>query len=455
MWARTPRRGQGPLHGRAHELPDRRRGSGANPSRNRQPAARVQRRPGVRADDRQTAVVVHVVEAELGAVQLLGEITERDPPLARVVRFAVRTARRDEEVRIRRSEGGEGTGDGRGAEDGEGVALHGEAHVAQVQVGERDHRLLRARAGVVGDREVAAHRIDLGRLPVELVEPLHGQEVGRRHRQRHQPDREERLAELRAREPQLAHVEGVYGVDAVRDEGALAPVEDVLSEPDVDGRVAGVERGGDVGVEHLEVPAHPILRRVAQGGAFPPPVLVLVVDETGGPEERAEAADADVEVGRELRCVADHAAVVVEVAVVAVGVVRELGVALRDAEGHAVRDRGIEAPLEVAVPELDRLRRPRVQEPAQGERARRQRDCAEREACERRRSKRRTVRRPPYALRSVEPRRAGLRNVPHGVPSGPIVVARSWCRGESPRHFVERTRCLERCRKIEPLVMPD
>ena len=114
-----------------------------------------------------------------------------------------------------------------------------------------------------------------------------------------------------------------------------------------------------------------------------------------------------------------------------------------------MRERGVQAPLQFAVAELDGLRRLRVQEPAEGEGARGQRDRGEREARGCRRSRRRTVPRPPCPLRSVEPRRAGLSNVPHGVPSGPMVVARSWCRGENPRRCEERIRCPARSREIE------
>ena len=157
----------------------------------------------------------------------------------------------------------------------------------------------------------------------------------------------------------------VHGVDTVGNEGALAPVEHVAAEPRVDDLVANVEGSGDVGVEHLEVLAYQLLRRVAQRGALSRPAFVLEVDESGGPDKHAEIAAADIEVGGELRRIGDDAPVVVEIAVVAVGVGGQLGVPILDANRHAVGDRGAQAPLEFPFAELDRLRGRHLQEPAQ------------------------------------------------------------------------------------------
>ena len=297
--------------------------------------------PGLRSDSRKPTVIVDVVDAELRIVQLLGEVPQCEPPLAGVVGCAVGAARYVHEVGIRLD-----------TEWPIEIFLTRYTHVPQFDAGNPesgvcDHRPVRTRPDVVGTREVAAHRIDLRLLPVELVESFHRQDVGRGHRQRRQPDRKQRLAQLRARLPQLAHVERVDGVNAVGDEGALTPVEHVPAEPHVDDCFSDVPRSGDVGVEHVEVPAYLVLRRLAQPGAFPASVLVLEVDESGGPDERAEVAGADVEVGGELRSVADDASVVVEIAVVAVGVGGQSGGAVLDPKHHAVRDRGIQAPLEL------------------------------------------------------------------------------------------------------------
>ena len=188
----------------------------------------------------------------------------------------------------------------------------------------------------------------------------------------------------------------------------------MLAEPEIDDGFADVERCRGVRVEHLQILPHPILRIIAQRSAFPCPVLVLEVDEPGGSDERAEVAGADVEIGCELRGVADEAAVVVEIAVVAVGVLGQDAVALLDAEGHAVRNRRIQAPLELALPELDRLPRHRVEEPAEGQGNRRRRDGAMAEFRDNSIQSRR-ARRPACALRMEPSGRTGFTNVPHGI----------------------------------------
>ena len=213
----------------------------------------------------------------------------------------------------------------------------------------------------------------MGLLPDELVEARDRERVGRRGLRRGHPDGEQRLAQLRTRQPELAHVERVDGVDAVGDEGALPPVQHVLAEPEIDGRAARLERDGDVGVEHADVAPHPLLGLVAQLGALQLAVPVLVVDEARGPDERAEPVGPEVDIGGELGRVGDDAAVVVEIAVVAVGLAGQRPVALPDAEGHALGDRGVDAPPVPAVAELDRARRRGFQESAENSGARRQR----------------------------------------------------------------------------------
>ena len=394
---------------------------------------------GLRTDGGQAAVIVEEVEAELGIVQVFRQVAHRESPLTGVFGGAVRAAQHAGEVgiecRLFRQRRGPRCGTWTSTQgcrefgDGSKVTIDEWRQIAKPEslvplqglVGQQplhdigNHRLPRPRPNVVDAREVAADRIDFSLLPVELVEPFHRKRVGRRNRQRRQPDRQQRLAKLRARQPQLAHVEVVDGVDAVGNEGALAPVEHVPAEAHVDNRIACVERSGDIGVEQFEILADAILRCFAQLGAFPCPVLVLEVDESGGPDERTEVAGTDVEVGRELRRVADDSAVVVQIAVVAVCVCGQRAVALLDTEGHPVRDRGVQAPLEFAVAELDRLHGYRVQEPAKDDEARRQRGGAEMESRAYWRPRRRTER-LPNAGRSGHLDRAGLTNVPHANP---------------------------------------
>ena len=365
--------------------------------------------------------MVQEMEAELGIPQRLGEVAQRDSPLAGVVRLAVILAECVQKPGVRPD-----------AERCEGVGLwrQAQARIAEeLCAGDGNHRPLCPRPHVVGDREVAAHRVDPGLLPLDLVEALDGEHVGRRHRGRGHPHRHQRLAQLRARQPELAHVEGVDGVDPVLDEGALAPVEHVLAEPEVDGRVAGIERSGHVEIEHLEVLRHPILRVGVQVGALPRPVLVLEVDEPGHAGEGPEAAGADVEVAGELGGVADQAAVVVEVAVVVVGLGRQLGIALGDAVGQAVGDRRIQAPLDLPVAELDGLNGQPVQEAPEGNGARRQAAGAS----DGWRKKFRTSRRIGRPPRSVQPGPrgcTGLKYVPHGVSLS------RWVRRRRVRHPV-------------------
>ena len=321
-------------------------------------------------------MIVDEVEAELGLVQILGEVTDRQPPLSRVPGRGVRAARDAGEVpvggdrgrrgRVRRRQCGKGAIDHRPGERTERVAI--------VFPGRKvaHHRLPRSRSRIVGDGEVASDRVDMGLLPGELVEARHRQGIGRRDLRRGHPDGQQRFAQFRARLAELAHVEGVDGGDAVRDEGALPPVEHVLAEAQVDGRVADFERGGDIRVEQPDIAAHALLRLLAQPGAVPLAVPVLEVDEAGGPDERAEPAGLDVEVGGELGDVADNTPVVVEVAVVAVGLAGERPVAVLDPEGHALGDRGIDAPLDLAAAELHRARRRGLQEYAENSGARRQ-----------------------------------------------------------------------------------
>ena len=103
----------------------------------------------MRTYDRQAAVIIHEVEAELGVVQLLGEIAQRSAPLAGIVRVAVRAAPGVQEVGVVSRNGREGWLEGSADEGGEGVVPGRQAHVAEVEAGERDDRPFRARTHMV------------------------------------------------------------------------------------------------------------------------------------------------------------------------------------------------------------------------------------------------------------------------------------------------------------------
>ena len=133
----------------------------------------------------------------------------------------------------------------------------------------------------------------------------------------------------------------------------------MLADPDVERRVADVEGAGRIQVEHPEVPAHALLRLVAQRDVLAVAVLVLEVHETGRADEGADISRVEIDIGGELRRVADQAAIVVAVAVVAVDVREQVGVAILDPEGKTVRERGVDVHPSVADLKLDRRRRRR------------------------------------------------------------------------------------------------
>ena len=130
----------------------------------------------------------------------------------------------------------------------------------------------------------------------------------------------------------------------------------MAAKAQVDRHVSNIERTGEVSVEQNDVLPHQFLRLIAQGGTFPLTVLVLEVEKPIETQEGAEVAVAEVEVGGEFGGVADEAAVVVEVAVVAVDIASQKIIPLLDAKGQAVRQGGVEAQSQLAVAEI---RRPR------------------------------------------------------------------------------------------------
>ena len=145
----------------------------------------------------------------------------------------------------------------------------------------------------------------------------------------------------------------------------------MAAEPQVHRSVAGVERAGHVEVEHFEVLAGQILCLLGERAVLAVTVLVLEVDESVDAGEGAEAPVVELQLAGDLGGVADEAALVVPAAVVGVEAGQAV-VALAGAEGHAVREGGVEAPLELAGTELDRLRRQGVQKPSGGKGAGRQ-----------------------------------------------------------------------------------
>ena len=402
-----------------------------------QPGLVSRRRSVVRADDGEAAVVIDGVEAELGVVQTLGEVTQRYSPLAHVVRLAVRCAWYAQKLRIDHgltTQTGEGR---RRARAGALTALSGLFVVRDVGVDVRrqgtealglvepiktgvtgvvQKRSLPARADIVVRGEVGADRIDLCLLPPELVKAFQRQVGGRRHRQRSHRNRDQGVAQLRPRSPQIGHVERVDDVDPVLDERTLAPVEDMVAEPYVDQYiVTNVQCAVHVEIEDFEIPGRQILRLGGERERFPLAVLILEVDESVDAGEGAEIPGVELELGRHPGCVADETTAVVAVAVVGIDA-DQVVVTISDPEGHAMGERGVEAPPGLAFAELDRLHRHRVQEPAKGKGARHRGDRGVRRALGYGRRRCRTVLSQPQSVRLARPRRTGFQNIPHGVP---------------------------------------
>ena len=168
---------------------------------------------------RQAAVVVQEVEAELGAAERRSNRPERDAVLPVVAGLHVVGALRDGGAH--RAVGGRQ----RRVTDGDRVGHRAEA----------EHDLRRPGAGQVARAEVAADRVDLGLLPGVLVEGL-DRRVGRRlDAELDGAHRQQGVAQLGAGHAQDADVDGIDGVDAALDEGALAPVDHLPAGADFTG----------------------------------------------------------------------------------------------------------------------------------------------------------------------------------------------------------------------------
>ncbi len=297
----------------------------------------ARRRAGLRHDERQAAVVVHEVEPELAAAQRRREEPQRRPVLAAVLGLPIRALGHGRPHRAERRRQ-------RRVADGQRVGGRPEAQ----------HHLGRPGARQIGGAEVAAHRVDLRPLPLVLVERLEGGVGVGREAQFHGAHRQQRVAQLRPGHPQGTDVNGVDGVDAALDEGALAPVDHLQAAPDLARQRAGLEPRPQERIAELRPAADALPDRVRQGRARAVALLVLDVVEREGADEAADVVVADLELAGDLRGVGEQPLLVVQVAIVTVHregrasgrQANQALVGVRQAEAHAVGDRVVPVPLE-------------------------------------------------------------------------------------------------------------
>ncbi len=263
---------------------------------------------------RRPAVVVDEVEAELGVVVLRQQVAQREAVLTSVARIVILRARRHQlAVGVHR-------------EDAGGVVLV----VAAPVTGIRDDPVLADE--IVGAEEDAA-AVDLGLLPLGHPGRLERQIVGELLHGPHHRCRGQRFLQLGAGHAQLAHVDRVEHVDAVQNERALAPAHHLVADADEESAPADVELGVSVEVEQFGFLRLEIVFGRAGHAVLAGCGIVVEIRATG---EQAEIAVLDHEVRRRLGCQRDKIAIlVVEVAVVGVGVARSAAIGDGDQAGIA------------------------------------------------------------------------------------------------------------------------
>ena len=208
----------------------------------------VRQRARAAGDDRQPRVDVHPVEAELGVELIHGE-AERGAELFAVAGIDALDQWHEEAVRLREHVRAELRDQHRQQLPRGRIARLAAEHVGDDR---RAVALTGARGDVVlGDRPVGAAGVDRGVVPFELVEELHRAEAEAPVRIGHR-DRQQHFLELGARPPRGRHVDRVDLVDAL-DEDALAPVDDLPAEPQLQIRFADAEAAVEIGIEQHRV----------------------------------------------------------------------------------------------------------------------------------------------------------------------------------------------------------
>src|SRR6266545_4119247 len=101
--------------------------------------------------------------------------------------------------------------------------------------------MLLAAADDIGDREVGADRIELERVPAELVEALDAYLVGDADVERRHGRRPEDFLQLRAGNVRTAEVDRIDDVDAAVDEDVLAPGDHLVADAKLRGPAEDIE----------------------------------------------------------------------------------------------------------------------------------------------------------------------------------------------------------------------
>jgi hypothetical protein len=278
-------------------------------------------RAGAAGDQRQPAVVVHEVQAELSAVvEVLGEVLHGKAALPALRRRAVGRATHALEIADQRS-----------AERPEIDALVGKR-------AEAEHDLVAARHGEIIRRKVAARGLGDGRVPVEHVDRLRAPPLVELQREVDHLLRQEPLLEFGTGHAQRRHVEVVEHAEPVLDERALAPAHGLAPETHFRRHAAEIEARIGEGIQQPGVALDEVFGCIGQAGALAIALVDIHVVQPGRTHERAVVAVIDRQLGDRLERAAVHARGVVGIAVVDV----------RRAAATAVRDRD-----QVAVARLD------------------------------------------------------------------------------------------------------
>ena len=317
-------------------------------------------------------MIVDEVETELGEVQLLGDITQGKAILAIVLGIDVTADIGHLEHLVLRVQVGVGAIQAIANQTGRQSTLVTRHH-------HRQQRVVIAGVGsvaAIGEKvslgEEGTRRVDGRLLPVPLVEAFQRQVVGQANVEVDSLHRHQYFLEFGAWQAELGGVDRVGGVDATAIEDALAPVEYLATDLDGQRHAADIPVTVNVSVENLGVGACAVARLIGEMVvvriALARPVVVVVVAlvhdlgviEGGAAHEQAVVLVVGLQVRGDLEYLGNQAGIEVAIAVVAVGIVVGLVLALHSVQ-LAVGQRGIQRAGHFAVDEaeLHRTRRQR------------------------------------------------------------------------------------------------
>ena len=221
------------------------------------------------ADHGQAAVVLEVIEPKFRVVEARGQVVHGQTPLIKVSGLPVVGSRN----------GAKGLVVGEGAEP--------------------EHHLAAAPAGKIVGAEIGAVRIDFGAAEFQQPNGFQGKLVREGDGVVPGVDWQECLAQLRARRAQPRDVDRIDHIDAVGNERALAPAEDLPAKPNGQGHRAEVELAGDIVVEDHGIGPHGLLglRRKRRVRAD---VIVLGVVKGIAAHKGAEIVPLELQIARRL-----------------------------------------------------------------------------------------------------------------------------------------------------------